>query len=69
MIPEITYCDWQGDAAILAEYSDGRTLGFAMMHDKWSPGHEGPIIHNGKVMTEAAFHRRFPGLALPPLPE
>ena len=69
MTPKITYCEGEGDAAILADYDDGRGYGFAHMGGRWRGDLHSVIFHKAKVIGEAAFHRTWPGLALPTLPE
>lgn len=65
---EITYCNWEDVPAILANYSDGRILGFAKYTD-WTPENAADIATKAGVLTEAAFNRKFPDAGLPKLPE
>ena len=67
--PEITYCDWEGDPAIVAEYPDGRQYGFAHMEGHWKGNLRSTIVGKAKVIGKDTFHRLWPGLVLPALPK
>ena len=69
MKPKITYCTWDGDAALLLHYPDGRILGFAHMKDGWRGGLGADVSHKAKVMTKADYDRRYRALGLPAFPE
>ena len=67
--PDITYCSWDGNPALLARYKDGRILGFEHVDGTWKDVHGADVATKGVVMEKSEFEEAYPDLELPTFPE
>ncbi len=62
---KITYASWEGEAALLAHYADGRIHGFLYMNEQWGEANAADIATKATSLDKEVFEKMFPGVGLP----
>jgi hypothetical protein len=61
-IKRIAYCTWEGDAALLVHYKDGRIYDFTKYGQNWTEGHDADIATKAALLTKDQFDAMFGSL-------
>ena len=66
---KLTYTRWEGVAAVLAEYPDGRMLGYEYVKGAWRECSAIDVFTKAGIVDKAMFKRLYGDIGLPSFPE